>query len=31
MPNTGKHYVSFSSLYGYSRAITAAAKLVLGA
>jgi len=31
MPNTGKHYVSFSSLYGYARAITAAAKLVLGA
>jgi len=30
-PGTGKHYVSFECVYGASRAITAAAKLALGA
>jgi hypothetical protein len=30
-PATGKHYVSFECVYGASRAITAAAKLALGA
>jgi len=30
-PGTGKHYVSFECVFGASRAITAAAKLALGA
>lgn len=30
-PSSGKHYVSFECVYGYSAAITSAAKLALGA
>jgi hypothetical protein len=30
-PATGRHFVSFEAVYGYTRAITAAAKLALGA
>jgi hypothetical protein len=30
-PATGRHFVSFEAVYGYTRAITSAAKLALGA
>jgi hypothetical protein len=30
-PATGRHFVSFEAVYGYTRAITNAARLALGA